>query len=294
MNNPSISVSGPVTATGATVEASASAIAWPAILGGTVVSLAVSVVLMEIGSGFGLAWVSSASARTLTVVAVIWLIVAQWIAGGVGGYLTGRLRTKWVGTHTHEVFFRDTAHGFLTWSAATIVGLLLLAVASSALVAGGVRAASTLGAGVAQAASGAAASAAGDMRGYEMDKLFRSPQPATGQSGTSNAVAGDTRAEVGRIFAQGAANGGVSADDRAYLVQLVVAHTGMAQPDAQKRVDDTIAEAKAAQAKAVEVADAARKAASKFSIFTGLSMLVGAFIACAAAALGGQQRDEHP
>ncbi len=26
--------------------------------------------------------------------------------------MTGRLRTRWVGIHTDEVFFRDTAHGF--------------------------------------------------------------------------------------------------------------------------------------------------------------------------------------
>ena len=88
-------------------------------------------------------------------------------------------------------------------------------------------------------------------------------------------------------------NGDVSAPDKAYLVQLVAARTGLSQADAEKRVDDVIAQEKAAEAKARQAADTARKAAANLSIFTALSMVIGAFIACAAAALGGRLRDEH-
>jgi hypothetical protein len=68
---------------------------------------------------------------------------------------------------------------------------------------------------------------------------------------------------------------------------------GIPQADAQKRVDDTIASTKEAEAKARQAADAARKATATFAIFTALSLVIGAFIACAAAALGGNIRDEY-
>jgi len=85
----------------------------------------------------------------------------------------------------------------------------------------------------------------------------------------------------------------VAAADRTYLAQLVAAHTGLSEPDAQKRVDDVIASEKAVAADVRKAADTARKAASALSIFTALSMVIDAFRASAAAALGGRQRDEH-
>ena len=102
-----------------------SAVSWPAIIAGAVVAAATSVLLLALGSGFGLAsvspWAGGASPLTFTVMTAIWLIVMQWVASGLGGYLTGRLRTRWIGTHVHEVFFRDTAHGFLSWALATVI-----------------------------------------------------------------------------------------------------------------------------------------------------------------------------
>src|SRR5271170_1333459 len=100
-----------------TLEAATSGIAWPAILGGAFAAAALALILVALGSGFGLASVSpwpnsAASATTFTIIAAIWLIIVQWVSAALGGYLTGRLRTKWVGVHTHEIFFRDTANGF--------------------------------------------------------------------------------------------------------------------------------------------------------------------------------------
>ena len=86
----------------------------------------------------------------------------------------------------------------------------------------------------------------------------------------------------------------MSDPDKNYLVDQVAARTGLSHDDALKRVDDVIAQEKAAETKARQVADAARKSASAVSIFTALSMLIGAFIACCAAAHGGSLRDEHP
>src|ERR1700712_3183018 len=129
-------------------EASSSAVSWAAIVAGAFAALALSVVLTSLGAGLGLttisAWPNSgASATTFTISACIGLIVVQWLSSALGGFITGRLRTKWTGLHTHEVFFRDTAHGFLSWALTTIVGTVLLAAATSSVVSGGVRAAST-------------------------------------------------------------------------------------------------------------------------------------------------------
>src|SRR5438874_10361074 len=133
-------------------ESAVSAVSWPAIIGGAFVAAAVSVLLLALGSGIGLASVSpwlgsNPSPTTFTAMAAIWLIIVQWISSGLGGYLTGRLRTKWVELHTHEVFFRDTANGFLTWAVATVFVVGLVASSASSLVSGGTRAAATVAAG---------------------------------------------------------------------------------------------------------------------------------------------------
>lgn len=272
-----------------TVEAAVSAVSWAAVIAGAFVAAAVTLVLLALGSGFGLASVSprpasGVSATTFTILAGIWLIVVQWLSSAIGGYITGRLRTKWTGTHTHEVFFRDTAHGFLTWALATVIGAALLATAASSAVGTGVRASSTVAAGAAQASADPSMAMG---RAYDVDGLFRSVTPDA--TGTGPAA----RVEATRILAIGVVNGDVSAADDAYLVQLVSVHTGLGQADAQKRVDDTIAQEKANEVKAKQLADAARKSAAAFSIFAAISMLIGAFVACAAAAYGGQLRDDH-
>jgi hypothetical protein len=276
-------------------EASTSGVAWPAIIGGAFAAAALSLVLLALGSGLGLASVSpwsnvGASATTFTVMTAVWLIVVQWLASGLGGYLTGRLRTKWVGLHTHEVFFRDTANGFLTWAAATVIGAAFLASAASSVVSG----TATMMAGVASGAAAGASQGAtrsggtvADPTAYFVDSLYRTDPPR------ANAADQDVRAQSTRIMLSGMLNGDVPASDKTYLAQLVAARTGLSQADAEKRVDNVIAQEKAAEVKARQAADATRKAGAYLSIFTALSMLVGAFIACVAAALGGQQRDEY-
>jgi len=254
---------------------------------------------LALGSGFGLASVSpwpnsGASIKTFTVMTAVWLIIVQWLASGVGGYITGRLRTKWTGLHTHEVFFRDTANGFLAWAAATLIGAIFLASAASSVISGAASMATGVASGAAAGASQSATqsatqsgSSATDPTGYFVDSLFRTDRPSP------NVSQQEVRAEASRILINDMRNGEVSAPDKTYLAQLVAARTGLSQADAEKRIDDVIAQLKAAEAKAREAADAARKAASYASIFTAISMLIGAFIASAAAALGGRQRDEY-
>ena len=280
-----------------------SAASWGAIFAGALVAIAVSLILLALGTGLGFASVSPWSdqgvgAGTFSVAAAIWLIVMQWVSALFGGYMAGRLRTRWVGTHAHEIFFRDTAHGFVTWALATVVVSTLVVSAASSGASGaakalsGVVAAGAQGASQGAASSGTASGAAGDFS-YGVDKLFRSGSPgaqgnAAGQGGT------DPRVEAGRILVTDMANGSVPDADRTYLAGLVAAHTGMTEADAQKRVDDLIASANDAKNKLKAQADAARKDAAQIAMYTALSLLVGAFIASVAAALGGRLRDEHP
>lgn len=309
-----------------------SAASWPAILAGAFVAIATSLVLFALGSGFGLALVSpwpgrGVSATGFTINAAIWLIVTQWLSAALGGYIAGRLRTKWVGTHTHEVFFRDTAHGLVTWAVASVVVALVLAGTATSMIGGGMRAlGGAASAGIQGAASGGMPG--GAMPGmpgggpsaamtYDIDRLFRTGTnaPGTGPVGTnaapgsnagSNAgssaagsipgmdMSSDPRIEAVYIAFHAMANQAVSDDDRAYLAQLVQAQTGISAADAQKRVDDFINATLNAEHKAREAADTARKGAAEASIYTGLAMLIGAFIACVSAAIGGRLRDEHP
>jgi len=267
-----------------------SAVSWPAIIAGAVVAVATSLVLLAIGSGFGLAvaspWANAgATALTLSVGAAIWLIVIQWISSAAGGYLTGRLRTRWHGVHTHEVFFRDTAHGFLAWSLATVVTAALL---SSAVV-------TSIGAGAhamyAEAAMsrdhGSPPDGVAAPFAYDVDFLFRAAHPVDATSGA------DAHMQAARILEAGVKNAAVPADDAAYLAQLVVAQTGLAAAEAQQRVSTVIAREQAAVVQAKQAADKARETVATLSILTALSMLIGALIASLAAALGGQLRDEH-
>jgi hypothetical protein len=260
-----------------------SAASWPSIIAGAFVAAGASLILIALGSGIGFASVSpwpnhGASITTFAITTAIWLVVTQWISAALGGYIAGRLRTRWIGTHTHEVFFRDTAHGLITWAVATI---LVAAIAAGSFMS----AAGTAGHAVADAANSPASA-------YAIDKLYRAN--ATGGAVTADPrTAADSRMETAHIVANAFTAGKVADEDRAYLVGEVVARTGMSQADAQARVDSFIATVNEAQAKVKADADAAKKAASQASIYLALSLLIGAFIASVSAALGGRIRDEH-
>jgi hypothetical protein len=297
-------------------EASTSSVAWAAVVGGALAAVAATLILMALGSGLGLASVApwpyaGASLKTFTAMAAIWLIVVQWVSSALGGYLTGRMRTRWVGVHDQEVFFRDTANGVLSWGLATVIGAVVLASVAGSLIGGAARGAVNLAAGTATVATAAAQSAtaqpgnnASAPFAYFADDLFR---PVSGTSGTTdanapaanaaapaaNAMGADaaTRGEAARIFANGLTTGEIPASDKTYLAQTVAAHTGMSQADAEKRVNDVVAQVNDAEAKARQAADAARKAGAALAVFTALSMLIGAFIAAAAGGLGGHHRD---
>jgi hypothetical protein len=281
---------------GPSSSAGQSAASWPAIIAGAFVAASVSLVLLALGSGLGFASISpwpshGVSGTTFAVTAAIWLIIMQWVSSAFGGYITGRLRTRWVGTHTHEVFFRDTAHGLVTWAVATVVVAATLATSVFSAIEGGAHAVSSGVSGVAQGATQGAAMGQGASyaaNAYGVDKLFRSASSAGGGQ-----AAGDPRMEAGHIVVNAWSTGAVTDSDRGYLAQLVANRTGLSSADAEKRVDEFVADTLDAVTKAKAAADSARKAAAQAAIYTALAMLVGAFIASVSAALGGRLRDEH-
>lgn len=278
----------------APVESSSSATSWGPVIAGAFVATVITLVLMLVGAGLGLTLVSpfpseSSSATTLSVYAAVWLVIVQWVSSGVGGYMAGRLRTKWVGVHTDEVFFRDTTHGFLSWAVATVVVAMFLSSTVSSIATGTART-------VAQAATATTAAAAENLpdlsTSYFTDALLRPADPRTAANTTAAGGNEATAAELSRILMRSAANGEFSATDRTYVEQLIAARTGLSEADAKARVDTVLKEIEDAKVAAQEAADTARKTAATTALLGALSLFIGAFIACAAAALGGRQRDD--
>jgi hypothetical protein len=258
-------------------EVQASGVSWGAIVAGGIAASALSLLLLALGAGLGFSSVSpwsnsGASFNTFNIGAGLYLIVMAMVASTIGGYLAGRLRTKWVGVHTHEVFFRDTAHGFLAWAFATVLSAAFLASAASHLATG-------VSAGIGQAATNQTLVGGVSLDSY-VDTLLRA-DPAANRAPLDPAV----RGELLRIFALGLRDGGeLPASERAYVAQVVAARTGLGQADAEKRVTDVLAQAKTAL-------DNARSASARLSLWLTASLLIGAFCASLAATEGGQLRD---
>lgn len=265
---------------------------WSAIIAGAFVAIAVSLVLFALGSGLGFASISpwggqGVSVTTFAVTTAIWLIVMQWLSSAAGGYVAGRLRSRWMGTHPHEIFFRDTAHGFVTWAVATVAVAAVLAYAILSALSGAAHVATNVAASAATGAAGTTTPA----YVYGLDRLLR-PSDASAAAAQSGP---DVRPEVTHVIVQAVAtNGTVSDADRTYLASLVAARTGVSVEEARTRVNEFISAADQTKDNVKASADAARKAAAKTAIFTALALAIGAFIACLTAALGGKIRDEHP
>lgn len=193
-----------------------SAASWGAIFAGAFVAMAATLILLSLGAGFEFASISpwaghGVSATTFSVTTAIWLIVTQWISACLGGYMTGRLRTRWIGTHLHEVFFRDTAHGLVTWALATVIVTGIAASSVTSLLGGGVHAAAQVAGG---SASSIVATADSPAASYNIDKLFRS-------AGGASASAADTHAEAAHILANFISTGSMADADRTYLASLI-------------------------------------------------------------------------
>ena len=279
------------------------AVSWAAVAAGAVAAAALTLLLVAFGAGMGFSAVSpwsdsGVSASTFSVATGIYLVLVGIMSSAVGGYIAGRLRSKWTGLHTNEVFFRDTAHGFLAWAFATLICATALASTTAHLANGA-------GASLA-GATGQAARAANPADIY-VDKLFRPAaagavaatpaKPADNASSANNDSAppmgggsgamgnAQSRNEIVRLWTADFRDGDdLTSADRSYVAQVVAARTGISQADAEKRVNEVATEAKSA-------IDKARRSAAKLSFWLTAALLFGAFAASLAGAEGGALRD---
>lgn len=275
-----------------------SGVSWGAIFAGAAAAAIMSMLLLMLGIGLGFSAVSpwgdeGASAKALGISTVIWLVIVQILSSGLGGYLAGRLRVKWVNVHDDEVYFRDTAHGFLAWTVATLLAASLIVGSAAGVVGAGVRAGASAASGaasaVSQAAGGAASNVSGQDYSYFVDSLFRADSP-------SSASDEDAHKVVLRVFTRTLNNDGqMSPEDRTYLAQLVAQKTNLSQADAERRVDEVYGQAlksvEDAKNTAREAADTAATVAAGTALWTFVTLLFGAFFASLAAIYGGRRRD---
>jgi hypothetical protein len=304
---------------------SGSPVSWAAISAGAAVASSLSLILLILGTGLGLSsvspWASAGmGAAAFGVSTILWLTCTQLVASGMGGYLAGRLRTKYVAVHSDEVYFRDTAHGFLTWALATLITASVLAsavgtvVGAGASVAGGVASAT---ASTAAAVGGAAATSAlssnksltsasttssgggiaSEPIDYLLESMFRksgSGVPSAAGSTVDGSSTSST-AEIARVFMNGMKAGALPPEDAKYVAASVATRTGLTPDEAEARVKSTFErmqiKARDAEASAKQAADTARKATAYAALWLFVSLLIGAFFASWGATLGGRHRD---
>lgn len=258
--------------TTARMEAPGSGVSWAAVAAGAFAAAALSLILLALGAGAGLSslspWSNSGvSPAAVGVGALIYFCIVEIIASSVGGYLSGRLRTKWVNVHTDEVYFRDTAHGFLAWSVALVMTAAFLTAAAAGMV----------GQEPATANASRTENAALDANRYFVDSLFRSGRATTAEDAAS-------RTEAGVIFAHSLHQRQLSSDDKNYLADLVAARTGLNHAEAEQRVAGVFERDQ-------QATDQARKAVAHSLYWLFVALLLGAFSASFAATLGGRRRD---
>lgn len=279
-------------------ESSQSAVSWGAVIAGAVIAAALTATLITGGTGLGFLAISpwhnsGASGSVIAMGTVAWLFITQIIAYGIAGYVAGRLRSKWTDVRGDEIYFRDTAHGFLVWALSSIVGLVLLGSVAASIVSGTAQAGATL----AGASSGAATAVAGaqmmeDETAFSMD--YYTDSLLRPQSANTSRSQNDSK-EVSTILTRSIVRGELSAEDKDYLIRLVAQRADISESEAQARLNQVTERAQQAidtlEAQAREAADEARKAAAIFALWAFASLLIGAFVASFAATCGGRARD---
>jgi hypothetical protein len=267
-----------------TIEASAltprSAIAahyidWTPVIAGALAAAALSFILITFGAAVGLGVASMAptwrdASAALWILSGIYLILQALLSFGLGGYVAGRIRTSLGAGEADEVENRDGFHGLCVWSLAVVLGAVIAALIGGAALSGRTPVGTSV-----------QASAAEPLLSYELDRLYRASRRPP------NVDLSSERAEAGRILLTASGHDGISADDRAYLVQQVAATTGLAPADSERRVDNVIANAKRAIARS-------RRSTIILAFSVATALLLGAIAAWVAACAGGRHRDGAP
>ncbi len=248
---------------------------WTPAVAGALAAAALAFVMHTFAAAIGLAMTSAAptwrdASMALQLLSGVYLVLAAVVAFGVGGYIAGRMRTP-IDASADETEFRDGVHGVLVWAIAMVLTVLLTWAAAQSLA----RLAAPSG-----GPSGTAQSVAGEnIIAFDLDRLFRA------EKRPQNADLSYARSEAARILLTTASHRGIASDDRAYLVRLTAANTGLAPPEAEKRVDTIITQARDNIRKA-------RRASVILAFMAGAAALLGAAVAWFAACAGGSHRDD--
>jgi hypothetical protein len=276
-------------------------------------------VLLTFGAGIGLSATSAqpyagASAKAVAVISALYAAISLVASFGIGGYVTGRMRSLTAPEDVAEGDFRDGAHGFAVWALAIVFGGLLAA----SSVGGALKVAVQAGASVG-AATAAGAASNPDVTNrismtptdYAVDRLMApvpaannqsaapaantgipAPPPAMASASTAAPSRNEMSAPMSRIFASSLKSGQLDARDRTTLTAMVMQQTGLPQAEAEKRVDEAYADLKTAEQKARDAAEKARKAALIAAFATAATLLLGCAAACAGATSGAHHRRE--
>ncbi len=261
---------------------------WGAILGGAFVAAALSTIMTSFGAAIGLSLTSPLPGKgvSITVMAVttgLWVLWVGVSSFAAGGYLAGRLRRRTHDASEHESDVRDGAHGAIVWALGTVLLALMLASTAAGVTKTAVEAASNTAGG----ALATLADKAADPLAMATDRLLR------GTTAANPAQAEDPRAELGRILARSAASGTIAPEDKSYVASIIASRTGISQADAEKRIDDTVTQVKAAADEARMAAEKARKYGILIAFLTAAGLLVSGAAAWGAATVGGNHRDEE-
>lgn len=258
---------------------------WSPILGGAVLSAAISTIMAAFGSAIGLSLVSAETGRSTSMMALaiagaLWALWITVSACGAGGYLAGRMRKPLSDGSSHERGVRDGAHGLVVWA----VGALLVAFITSSSLMGAAR----------TAASGAAAvaSGAGSLVSQQADPLASALDTVMRSNGATPPTQGE-REEASRILVRSLASGSLDAGDREYVASRMATRMNIPQAEAEKRIDGAYARLNEAKETAKQAAEKARRTGIIVAFLTAAVLLVGAAAAYLAAMLGGSHRDEE-
>jgi hypothetical protein len=271
-------------------QTGANFVEWSAVFAGAVLAAALSFVFLTFGTAIGLSFTSpwpnsGGSAKFIAAVAILWVMIQQIGAFMAGGYVAGRLRSRWHDTTEHEIEFRDGLHGALVWSVGLVIGAAMLMATAGAAARTGI-----------EVAGKAAAASSADPMDAVLDSMLRPVSVAQAQSAppggaptarpqpSGGANMDSTRAEMARIMAKSLANGSMTPQDRTYLAQIVAQRAGVPQPEAEKRVSEALNATR-------EAADKARRAAILAGFVTAAGLVVSFGAAWWAAMKGGQHRD---
>lgn len=271
-------------------------VSWGAVLAGAVASAAMSLILLILGFGLGLSVISpwadaGISAAAIGISTIVWLTFTQITASGLGGYLAGRLRVKWTDLHHDEVYFRDTAHGLVSWAVSTLVAVVLVTSSIGFVLSAGANATAKITGGVAESVASDLGEMDSETSDYLINTLLRSEDRV---GDTSDA---DIRSELSSILFRDLMNSDISNEDTEYAARLVAEYTGLSQQQAEVRVTQIIERARQTavdvEVATLEAVEAARESAAYTALWLFISLLCGAFAAGLMAVAGGRQRDAH-